>query len=252
LADALRKPERKFRIYYFGTDELNARRETDLVIDTAESLDFETVADEYVDARVRDLFQRIRKIFSTTPDLLFVTTSLEGTPNFMRQAAKIGIRAEMSVAGLNSFEAETISTIGDKANDVLTATRYSYLIDSEENKLFLAEWRKLYPNSNPTATAAAGSYTALMVAHSAYEKAGSQDVKEFREAMKDLEINAPQGRVIVSGANNLLIQPLYAAKVKDGILESLEYLGDVSHPALDSCIIEQPEEEQAIEEIKRY
>ncbi|MCB0322825.1 MAG: ABC transporter substrate-binding protein [Bdellovibrionales bacterium] len=238
LADRLRRPETKFRIYYFGTDDAESRAESSFTIRTAESLGFETVAEEYVDIRIRDYFQRIRQIFNLAPDLLYVTTSRVGSPAFMEQAAKLGVKAEMVVAGSRPFEQEMVQPLGKALDGVYTVARYSTEIDSEENRAFLAEWRKYYPAPEevPTGIAVGGAYTALRLAEAAFNRAGSLDPAAFREAMKELEISVPQGRVVMESENNALLQPLYAVHVEDGKYRIAEYLGDVSHPALEDCL----------------
>lgn len=243
LADLLGREQKKFRIYYFSTDDLQSRELTDFVIDTAESLSFATIADEYVDYRIRDYFQRIRSIFSKHPDLLFVSTSPQGTPRFMTQAAKLGVSSEMAVAGLSSFEEERILSLAQATDDVFTVSRYSHLLDNPENKTFLAAWKKLFPgegkNNLPTAVAAVGGYGSLMAARAAFTKAGSDLPARFKEAMNNLEVNLPQGQTVMSGLNHLFIQPLYAIKITGGNFEIVEYLGDVAHPSLDKCSVPQ-------------
>lgn len=245
LADKLRKPETRFRLYYFGTDDEESRQESAFVIRNAESLGFETVAEEFVDVRITDYFQRIRRIFGLAPDALIVTTSRRGSPIFMRQAAKLGVKAEMAVAGLRPFEQEVVQTLGAALDGIYTAARYTENLENETNHQFLSLWRELYPQAEikPTAIAVAGAYTAIKVAATAWEKAESTDPEAFRSAMSELEVEVPQGRVIVSGENNLFVQPLYAVRIKDGEYAAEEYLGDVSHPGLKSCAIASNEHE---------
>jgi ABC-type branched-subunit amino acid transport system substrate-binding protein len=249
MADKLVEPETNFNIYYFGNETEQNIRETDFVIEIADSLGFANSGEEFVDLRIVDLFQRVRKIFGANPDLLFISTARSGTASFMQQAAKLGISSEMAVAGLESFEEEIIRTFPRAAQNLFTATRYSYLLENESNKAFVAEWKKLYPDSQPpTAIAAAGGYAGVMIIKAALEKAGDQSFKEVISAMENLVLDLPQGRISLSAQNHLLIQPLYAVQVDEGKFKIQDFLGDVSHPLLESCIITQNAEQELEQE----
>jgi ABC-type branched-subunit amino acid transport system substrate-binding protein len=239
LADRFRQPETKFGIYYFGTDDEESRNAALFAIQSAESLGFETIAEDYVDQRILDYFQKIRTIFRLKPDLLFVTTAKRSSALFLQQSSKLGVKAEMAVAGIHPFEHEIVLPLAESLDSIYTVVRYTQSIDSDENRAFLEQWRKRYPNpaEQPTGIAVGGAYTALSAAKAAFEKAGAQDSGSFREAMKNLEIEVPQGRVVVSAINNLFIQPLYAVQFNAGDYEIQEFLGDVSHPSLEACTV---------------
>ncbi len=236
LADKLRPKEAAFRIYYFGTDDDDALKDNIYVQQTAESLTFKTVAEEIVDGRITDYFQKIRAIFKKDPDVLFVTTSRHASPGFLQQVAKLGVKAEMAVAGIKPFEKELIAPLGGAVDEFYTVSGYAEDIDTEQNKAFLETWEALYPNDEPSDIAIAGAYTALLLARAAFEKAGSTEIPAFLEAIKNLEVSAPQGRVSVNSHNNTLIKPLFATRFKNGRFVVDEYLGDVSHPALEACV----------------
>lgn len=238
LADKLRQKESRFRIYYFGTDDDDALKDNVFAQQTAESLGFKTVAEEIVDGRITDYFRKIRAIFKKDPDVLLVTTSRRASPGFLQQVAKLGVKAEMAVAGIKPFEKELIAPLGGALDEFYTVSGYAEDIDTPENVSFLEAWKKLYPNEEPSDIAVAGAYTAVLLAQAAFEKAGSSSTEAFLEAMKNLEVLAPQGRVSVNPHNNTLIKPLFATRFKNGRFVVDEYLGDVSHPSLEACVVQ--------------
>lgn len=239
LADKLRKPEKSLRIYYFSTDEPIARSQAVFARETAESLDFQTVGEEYVDERIKDYFQRIRAIFDRDPELLYASLSGKAIEKFMQQAAKLNLKKEMSVAGLECFDEEHAAYLGSALDGVYTASRYSPALDNPANKKFLAAWHKEHPE-NPTALAAS-TYGAVLLAAAAFNNARSSDPLAFKQAMEDSDLNLPQGKVIVSKYNHLLVQPLYLLKIEGGDYRIEDFLGDVSHPLLEGCIVPQPQ-----------
>lgn len=246
LADKLRKPEQNLKVYYFSTEDEAASSEIEYARSIAESLQFETMADERVDARIRDYFQKVRKIFDKSPELLYVSTSPGATQRFIEQSSKLGVKSEMAIAGLQSFEEENTAGAGKALDGIYTGTRYYVGLDNPQNKEFLQKWQDLYPKTLPTALAAA-TYGAVITAAEAFNKAKTSDPMKFKQAMDDLEISLPQGRIVVSKYNHLFIQPFYLVRANEGRYELLDYLGDVSHPLLEGCTIPDPtiEEPQA-------
>lgn len=248
LAEMFREPEAQFTFYYLSSDKPVEDRLSRLVVGTAESLGFTTVGDVTVDARVRDHFQGIRTIFSHSPDVLFLTFSREGLSSFIPQAKKLGVKGEMKVAAIGSFNEEMLVSLGDTADGIHSTTHYLSEIDSPQNKNFLKLWEKVNSKgpSSPSAAAVYGGYSPLKIAAKAYAKAESIKADKFSKAMDHIELDGPQGRIVVSASNHLLVQPLYSVTAENGHFKLNEFLGDVSHPALESCaVVERVDEDEA-------
>ncbi len=237
VMDRLRKSQESFGIFYFSLDDNRSHAATQFVIDVAENLEIDTINEEYVDSRLSDYFPLVRVIFSKRPDLLFVGTHGRFTLDFLAQAVKLGVKSEMKVFSISSFGEENIRPLGNASDGMLTVSRYSPAIKNAENNKFLAAWKKAYPKeAPPTTMAAAGGYGLLMLAKRAFDKARSLEAEKFRTSMSDLEVEVPQGRIIVSAKNHLLLQPLYAVTLTGGSYDILEYLGEVEHPGLQGCL----------------
>ncbi len=253
LAELFRQPESQFTFYYLSSDSPEEDRLSRLVVATAESLGFLTVGDVAVDARVRDHFRGIRTIFSHSPEILFLTFSREGLSSFVPQAKKLGVQGEMKVAAIASFNEETLRGLGSAADEIHTTTHYLSALDSESNKAFLERWKRVSAKGPETPTAAAvfGGYSPLMVAAKAYRKAESIKADSFSKAMNNLELKGPQGRIVVSASNHLLIQPLFSVVAENGQFTLNQFLGDVSHPALESCAVVDREAEEEMSDRSR-
>ena len=236
-------------LYIFGTQTEESSIRSKEIISAADSLGFKTVGEIYVDPRESDFFQRIRRIFYARPDVLFVTTDPPVTAPFYQQAAKMSVSSDMTLVSLDSIE-EKFSSLGKALNGLRTVARYSPELDNAQNRKFKALWRKKHSaeGSKPSELAAASAYGSLMIAAKAFKKAKSASAGDFAEAMKELQVDLPQGKVIVSGGNNLLIQPLYSVVVFNKAYSKPKYLGDLSHPGLERCVFAQLEDGESIDE----
>lgn len=238
LAQKVNQPEKDPRFYFFVTNIPKMVAQAKVVRQTAEDLSIQIVTADYVDERIRDYFQNIRSIFAQRPDVLFVATSQKNTRPFMEQAAKLNVQRDTLITGLSVFQEEAVSSMGKVTDGVLTVDRYSHLLDNPQNKEFLLTWKKLFPaNEKPPSALAAATYSSLLIAQAAFNKAQSADPLAFEQAMNDLVLQLPQGPVSVSSQNHLLVQPLYAVTLEDGRYKPVEFLGDASHPALEGCSI---------------
>ena len=232
LSDKFRQPEGDFNIFLFGNTTEN---QSSYLTEIAEGLEFKICGQDFIDTRVNDLFQRVSKIFESHPDLLLFTTIDPGTEKFLAHAHKLSLRSEMTVATLNSITQEMASKLGEITDGFWTTTMYSSEIESEANKKFVSRWKEFFKdNTLPTATSIK-TYTAIQSIKEALLKAGDVDFTSLEKGLEDLEFKLPQGDVVMSASNHLLIQPLYLTQMDKGKFSKLELLGDASHPALEGC-----------------
>lgn len=241
LADSFGSPESKFNIYYLTIDVDSARTAAKTVQEAAESMDFRFVDEQLVDERISDYYQYLRVIFHKKANVLYLSLSEKTLKPVIEQAAKIGIKADYKPASLFNFEEERLRALGDAAEGMYSAERYASDIDTPEQKVFLAAWNHLYSEidpSPPTALSAA-VYSSLLAVRDAFEIAPDFSAEAFGEAMKQVEIKAPQGDIFVDRRNNLFVQPLYATVFEGGKFKTAGNLGEASHPLLEGCTFAQ-------------
>ena len=237
LSEAFRQKESNFRFTYFGTQTESS---SDLTADlkrTAQGLGFENSQSLLPDPRIDDFYDQIQGLFKLGADVLFVTVAQQRIMLFMEQASKLSVRKDMALAGLYGFSEENTRRMQATAEGVITATRYLNSLDTPANREFLTRWKASFPGDQSLPTAiGVGSYSAVILAAKGFAKAGSDTLDLFQSAMKGLEVDLPQGKIIVDAKNHTLIQPLYAVEVKQGAFVLREFLGEVSHPGVDECL----------------
>ncbi len=234
IADKHSRPTEQFLFSYFGTSEYRSRAEADFIIDSAESLGFGTVLEEYPDPRIRDHYETLNQFLRHRADVLFITINQQSLLAFMEQAHKMSVRRDLLIAGFNSFTEEKLRMIGSLSEGITTAFGYHPDVKNKENEAFLAAWRAKYQETEPTSLVVM-SYSAIHLLADAVKKTGKTTPKALNTQLQFVDTKLPQGLVLGNKENHTFTQPLYAGTVEQGKLKLGQYLGDVSHPAMKRC-----------------
>src|SRR5439155_25724916 len=109
---------------------------------------------------------------------------------------------------------QNLKALGKAAEGFVTGVGYSPLIDSPENKKFVADFQTMH-KTQPDLFAA-DSYGLLYFYKAAVEKAKSTDTEKVRAAMADLEWATPQGKKKMRAGDHQAIQDMYVVRVTNG------------------------------------
>src|ERR1051325_4325926 len=240
LGGRFQKAGNSFRIYFIGGDYVYPRTTNAYARSVAEELGFKIVGDEYSDTSTRDYTPVIRRILAAKPDLLIVTNPGASGVTFMRQALQLGLNTKVAISGFATFDQEAVDAMGAASEGVYCVNRYSNELQTGANAAFLAAFGKMYRDKPllPGPTAAAGAYGAILVAARAFEKAGSTEPDRFYAAMRGLEMDLPQGHVIVDPSNNIFQQPMYIMQIRGQKYHVVTDLGLQKHPGLEGCSVQ--------------
>ncbi len=146
-----------------------------------------------------DFSAHISAVMAAKPDAIFSTPWGGEAVMLLRQAQIQGVFDEIQVwwqamgASVDVLEGISPAVIGDKFKGKLWATgRYIHnWPDSPENKAFVERFQKRWsrlPNYSAEVT-----YSAVMIAKAAIEKAKSLDTGKMIDALKGMQINTPAG-----------------------------------------------------------
>ena len=237
LADKVQNPQRAVRFAYLVSTAAAAAEQAEAAKKSAENLGFQTVDWELADNRLRDYYVEVRNITQSQADILYLSASENSMQLMISKLARLNVGRQMVVAGLHLMEEESMRILKPDSNGFFTVSDYSYALDNPANKQFLAAWKQVSSGTDaqpPTAMAAA-VYSSMLLTQAAFNKAGSEDTNRFADALRNITIELPQGRLTVNPRNHLIDKPLYAVILKDGNYELVESLGEVSHPPLNGC-----------------
>jgi ABC-type branched-subunit amino acid transport system substrate-binding protein len=239
LAKDVIKKSKGVKVYLLGGDYVYPRSTNQFARQVAEQMGFAVVGEEYADVGTSDYTPVIRRIAKSGATLLLVTNPGSAAAVFMRQAKQLQLDKQTVISGFATFAQEAVGEMGDASEGAIYANRYTDLLDSEENKAFVAAFRRLYPDKPllPGPSVAAGGYGAMMVAAAAFTKAGSLDADAFSKSMQGLAADLPQGKVIVDPSNNIFQQHMYLLKVEKQKYKVISDLGLQVHPGLDGCSV---------------
>ena len=232
LADSYKDINKSFNIFlYTNYPELNY---LDYVEETLDSLDFKLAKRNFVDTRITNLYDTIRDIFTYEPELLVFKNDQEAMYNFLEATKKLSIQSEMQMASLDILNTENLN---DLTNGIWTALSYSADLRNKENKEFIKLWDSQYPNSRPSSMAVK-AYNAVNLINKAIIESKSYNISKIEKSLAGLSFQAPQGEITLSKENQLLIQPLFISKVNNKKFDKVKYIGEVSNPKYDGCLMD--------------
>jgi urea transport system substrate-binding protein len=119
----------------------------------------------------------------------------------------------------------------------LAAWSYFQTIPTPENRKFVKRFQDKYGKDQVVSDPIETAYFQVYLWKLAVEKAKSTDVDKVREAIRDLEFDAPGGKVRVDGKNYHTWKPFRMGRIrKDGQLETVyvakEWIRPEPYPAL--------------------
>ena len=246
LSEKRSKPESEFQVLFLSGDFSVDQETIDAVRKASESLTFKTSAALTYDVRVEDFYPVAREILGRLPDLVFIANRLRPNALFMEQATKLALNRDMALAGLHVFDEEWKEDYGKNIDGVYTMARYTSLLDNAENKemlSYLSRGKKPPEKGKepkdalvvPTTPTTAAGWSAVLAFAQAANAANSIDIAAVSKKFEDLELKLPNGSAFFDMKNHILVQKMYALRVKGSKYEVIDLLGDAHHPELVGC-----------------
>ncbi|SFE81399.1 urea transport system substrate-binding protein [Paenibacillus catalpae] len=220
------------RFYLLGSDYVFPRTANLIIKEQLKAKGGEMVGEEYTPLGHTDYSTIISKIKEAKPDVVFNTLNGDSNVAFFKQLKDAGISAQDITTLSVSVAEEEIRGIGvDVLQGHLAAWNYYQTTDTPANKTFVENYKKKYGEDRVTADPIEAGYTAVYLWKAAVEKAGSTDVDKVKAAAKDLEWDAPEGKVKIDGENQHIYKTVRIGEVQsDGQFKELWNSGDAVMP----------------------
>ncbi len=177
----------------------------------------------------------LQRMKDAKPDAIFVFVPAGQGGVFMKQYAERGLdKAGIKVIGPGDvMDDDLLNGMGDAAIGAVTAHMYSAAHPSQENKDFVAAYKKAY-NQRP-GFMAVGGYDGIHLIYAALKKTGGKaDGDSLIAAMKGMKWESPRGPISIDPETRDIVQNIYIRKVekKDGELYNIEFetFKDVKDP----------------------
>ena len=223
--DYLLKNGRK-RMFLLGSDYVFPRTAGKVIKAQLVARLGECVAEEYTPLGHTDYSAIISRIKELHPDVIINTLNGDSNIGFFRQLKSAGISAsEIPVMSFSLAEIE-VQYIGAESLDRhMTAWSYYETLDNAENQKFVSNYKKTYGNARLIDDPMEAAYNAVYLWKAAVEKANSFETKRVREALAELTLTTPEGKIKIDGTNQHTHRKLRIGRINGtGLIDTLETL----------------------------
>jgi urea transport system substrate-binding protein len=214
------------KFFLIGSNYIYPKEENNYCKKLLEKLGGEVVTEEYVPLGHSEFSSVISKIKSTEPNVIFSTVVGDSVVALHRQYRAAGLDpAKMPMASLTTSENEVAAMGGDAAAGHFTSAPYFMVHKSPENEKFVAAYKKRWGDDKVTHFVSEPCYFQMYMFKQAVEKLAQSDVTPdtIREAIKGVELVAPQGKVRLDRENlHTWLWPKIAVAKTDGQFEVLK------------------------------
>lgn len=232
------------RWYLIGSNYIYPKEENNYCKKLLASLGAEVVNEEYVPLGHSEFSSVVNKFRSEKPDVIFSTVVGDSVVALHRQYRAAGLDPEkMPMASLTTSENEVAAMGGDAAAGHFTSAPYFMVWDSPENQKFVEAYRSRWGGDKVTHFVSEPCYFQVHMFKQAVEKLAASDINpaNIREAVKGVELTAPQGPVRLDPATlHTYLWPKIGVCKSDGQFEILrqsnEWLEPVPYKAYENQV----------------
>jgi branched-chain amino acid transport system substrate-binding protein len=234
LAAWLAREKPNANVFYLGPDYEMGRSTVAAFKSAAESKGAKSVGEVFAPLDNKDYSPFFGQIRAARPAVLYTSVAGNDTVRFLTQMSEYGVNRNLTVVGASgTVTSQNLPAIGKAADGFVTGVGYTPLIDTPENKKFVAEFQAL--NKAAPDLYGADSYGVLFFYKAAVEKAKSTDTDKVRTAMRDLEWATPQGTKKMRAGDHQAIQDMYAVRVTDGKFTIIDKVAGEAAIGADTC-----------------
>ena len=232
------------RWYLIGSNYIYPKEENNYCKKLLEGLGAEVVNEEYVPLGHSEFSSVVNKFRSEKPDVIFSTVVGDSVVALHRQYRAAGLDPEtMPMASLTTSENEVAAMGGDAAAGHFTSAPYFMVWDSPENAQFVEAYLSRWGADKVTHFVSEPCYFQVYMFKQAVEKLMADDINpaSIREAVKGVELTAPQGPVRLDPATlHTYLWPKIGVCKSDGQFEILkqssEWLEPVPYKAYENQV----------------
>lgn len=220
------------RVFLVGSDYIFSRTANQIIRSNMKNNGGIIVGEEYTSLNSVDYEEVINKISEAKPDVVLNTINGESNISFFHQLYKAGLTSDkLTVMSFSIAEGEVYSIDKDYLAGHLCAWNYFQTTSNEENRAFVAAYKKAYGENRVTSSPIEAGYLAVYLWAAACEKAGTFDTEAVRIAAKGLELDTPEGHIVVDGLNQHLYKPFRIGRFNDkGLIDEIYFTTELVKP----------------------
>ncbi len=234
LADWMATTRPNANVFYLGPDYEMGRSTVAAFKSAAEGKGAKSAGEVFAPLDNKDYSPYFGQIRSSRPTVIYTSVAGNDTVRLFNQMAEFGVNRNVQVVGASgTVTSQNLSAMGRNADGFVTGVGYSPLIDSPENKRFVAAFEaanKALPDLYGT-----DSYGVLYLYKAAVEKAKSTETDRVREAMRGMSWATPQGVKTIRAGDHQAMQDMYAVRVNNGKFEIVGKVSAAAAVGADVC-----------------
>jgi branched-chain amino acid transport system substrate-binding protein len=171
--------------------------------------DVEIIGESWWKTGEPDLVPYITAIISEAPDAVIFATGGASMANVLKTIKATGMAEKMGIWIHTATDHAVLKPLGPDAPEGVMGTMdyHFYFPETPANKAFVEAFQEKF-GSPPGFPAFHGYITAHFIA-AAFRKAGALDREKFIDAMEDLEIDTPVGKVKMRGCDHQAMLPIF-------------------------------------------
>jgi urea transport system substrate-binding protein len=191
----------KRKFFLVGSDYVYSHAANEILADQLKMLTAKVVDIAYVPLSGSDFDSVIKKIKDSKADIVMNTIDGSSNTGFFQAMRRAGLKPDqIPIMWLSVGEEDLTSIPQEELIGDFISLPYFQSIRSPENEAFLERFHARYPTRRAD-DAAEAAYSAVYLWKRAVEKANSVEPPRIREAMRDQEFDAPEGRIRIDPEN---------------------------------------------------
>lgn len=234
LADWMATSRPNANVFYLGPDYEMGRSTVAAFKSAAEGKGAKSAGEVFAPLDNKDYSPYFGQIRSARPTVIYTSVAGNDTVRLFNQMAEFGVSRNVQVVGASgTVTSQNLAAIGRNADGFVTGVGYSPLIDTPENRRFVAAFEaanKALPDLYGT-----DSYGVLYLYKAAVEKARSTETDKVREAMRGMSWATPQGVKTIRAGDHQAMQDMYAVRVNNGRFEIVGRVNAAAAIGADVC-----------------
>jgi urea transport system substrate-binding protein len=201
--------------FLLGSDYVFPRTANDIIKAQLKAKGGELAGEEYTPLGHTDYATVITKLKAANPQVVFSTLNGDSNVAFFKQLKDAGINSDkMQTLSVSVAEEEVRGIGAENMLNHLAAWNYFQTTDTPANRKFVEAYKARYGANRVTDDPIEAGYFGVYLWSKAVEKAGSIEVDKVREAARNLEFEAPGGKVKVDDKNQHVWKTVRIGKVR--------------------------------------
>jgi branched-chain amino acid transport system substrate-binding protein len=173
------------------------------------------IGETFFPLETKDFASYFGRIKAAKPDILFITAAGNDAISVVTQVEQYGLKQMMAISGDGSLvSGDVLPGQGKSADGIITADYYAPILDTPENKAWVAKYKSLYKEE--PSKFSVSSYEAMNWLAQAIKKAGSTDTDKVIAALEGSTYHGPQGVKVMDPDSHQTSLEIYMIKIADG------------------------------------